>query len=53
MGFLPAAGLAQASLPAKVARVGYLTHGPSDQAQWLFLAIEGRLRELGWVEGKT
>jgi putative ABC transport system substrate-binding protein len=36
-----------------VPRVGYLTHGPSDAARGLFDAIEVRLRELGWVEGRN
>ena len=39
--------------PARVARVGYLFHGSSDAAPWLFSAIEQRLRELGWVEGRN
>ena len=39
--------------PARIARVGYLAHGPRDAGQWLFAAIDARMRELGWVEGRN
>lgn len=50
-GALPTAAFAQAQPPGKVARVGYLAHGPRDAGQWLLSSIAQRLRELGWVEG--
>lgn len=52
-GLLPAAALAQPQPASKVARVGYLFHGSSDSAQWLFAAVQQRLRELGWAEGRN
>jgi putative ABC transport system substrate-binding protein len=48
------AALAQTPQPAaRMSRVGYLFHGSRDSATWLFAAIQARLRELGWVEGRN
>jgi putative ABC transport system substrate-binding protein len=46
------AALAQPK-PGQSARVGYLTHGPKGAAGGLFAAIDQRMRELGWVEGRN
>jgi len=50
-GWVPAATLAQSQVRARLARVGFLTHGPSDAASWLFEPVRNGLREQGWVEG--
>ncbi len=52
-GLMPAAAFAQPQPSPKVARVGYLSHGASDSTQWIFAAVQERLRELGWVEGRN
>jgi putative tryptophan/tyrosine transport system substrate-binding protein len=52
-GLLPAAAFAQPQPSPKVARVGYLSHGSSDSAPSMSGAVQERLRELGWVEGRN
>jgi putative ABC transport system substrate-binding protein len=51
VGLVPAATLAQQ--PARVATVGYLTHGAPGAVPGLFSVIGQRLRHLGWVEGRN
>src|SRR5437016_4855179 len=44
---------ARAQQPAKVPRIGYLGGAtPSAQGQWVAAFVQ-RLRELGWIEGRT
>ncbi|HVE51461.1 MAG TPA: ABC transporter substrate-binding protein [Casimicrobiaceae bacterium] len=53
LGLFPAVAVGQPTASPKVARVGYLFHGSSDSGQWIFAAVQQRLRELGWVEGRN
>jgi putative ABC transport system substrate-binding protein len=44
---------ARAQQPAKLPRIGFLVSGtPASHGQW-FAALAQRLRELGWIEGRT
>jgi putative ABC transport system substrate-binding protein len=44
---------ARAQQPAKVPTLGFLVSGtPSSHGPW-FAALAQRLRELGWIEGRT
>jgi putative ABC transport system substrate-binding protein len=44
---------ARAEQPAKLPTIGYLGSGtPTAQAQWVAAFVQ-RLRELGWIEGRT
>jgi putative ABC transport system substrate-binding protein len=44
---------ARAQQPAKLPTIGYLGSGtPATQSQWVAAFVQ-RLRELGWMEGRT
>src|SRR5262245_57412942 len=44
---------ARAQQPAKVPTIGFLgSSSPASQGEWLAACLQ-RLRELGWIEGRT
>jgi putative tryptophan/tyrosine transport system substrate-binding protein len=48
-----AAGAQQSKMPVKLATIGCLVPGtPSSHGQWFAVFVQ-RLRELGWIEGRT
>ena len=45
--------VARAQQPGKLPTIGYLASGsPSTNSQWVAAFVQ-RLRELGWIEGRT